>query len=130
MRFLRSLADFFLLWPFCVVIMYLIHMLPAWLLAWIFILTFGAKSWTVLISTAFKSILSQPRCSLEPKKFFRGVCPLNPLLRGPEHPVLLTLATLVFLMIMFAPGIMSVFYLMFPAGFYDIHPGHNKTAQD
>ena len=26
--------------------------------------------------------LSQPRCSLEPKNFLRGLCPLNPLLRG------------------------------------------------
>ena len=29
---------------------------------------------------------------------------------------------------MFTPGIMSAFYLiLFPAGFSEIHPGHNKT---
>ena len=48
MKFLRSLADFFQLWPFCVVITYLTLVLPAWLLALNntcvlpFILTFGA----------------------------------------------------------------------------------------
>ena len=55
-----------------------------------------------------------------------GLHPLNPLLRGSDPPALLTLATLAFLLIMFAPGIISVFFLMFPAGFYDIHPVHIK----
>ena len=33
-----------------------------------------------------KSILSQSRCSLEPKSFIRGLCPLKPLLRISKHP--------------------------------------------
>ena len=33
MRFLRFLADFFRLWPFCVAIIYLTLLLPAWFLA-------------------------------------------------------------------------------------------------
>ena len=83
--------------------------------------------------TTFKSILSQSRCSLEPKNFLRGLHPLNPLLRGSEHPpeppALLTLATIAFPLIMFTAGIISVFYLtLFPAGFPNIHPGHNKMA--
>ena len=57
-----------------------------------------------------------------------GLHPLNPLLRGSDPPALLTLATLAFLLIMFAPGIISVFFLMFRAGFYDIHPVHDKTT--
>ena len=67
----------------------------------------------VLISTAFKSILSQSRCSLEPKNFLRELHPLNALLRVSDPPALLTLTTLAFPLIMFAPGIISVFYLMF-----------------
>ena len=81
------------------------------------------------ISTAFKSILSQSKCSLEPKYFLRGLCPLNPLLRGSEPSASIMVVTLAFPLIMFAPGIISVFYL-FPAGFYDIYPGHNKMAWD
>ena len=102
-------------------------MLPAWLLAWIFILIFG--SWIVLNSPYFNHIeicLSQSRCSLEPKNFLWGLQPLNALLRVLDPPALLMLATLAFPLIMFAPGIISVFYLMFPAGFYDIHPGPEK----
>ena len=59
-----------------------------------------------------------------------GLHPLNPLLRNSDPPALLTLATLAFPLIMFATGIISVFYLMFPDGFNDIHPGHNKHGND
>ena len=59
---------------------------------------------------------------------------INPLLRGsgPPRPLaLLTLTRLAFVLVMFTPGIMSVFYLnLFPAVFSDIHPGHNRKAQD
>ena len=49
----------------------------------------------------------------------------------PAPPALSASATLAFPLIMFTPGIMYVFYLiLFPAGFYDIHPGHNKTVYD
>ena len=72
-------------------------------------------------------ILSQSRCPSRPKNVLRGLHPLNPLLRRSEPPALITLATLAFLLIMLTPGIISVFYLMFQAGFYDIHPGHNKN---
>ena len=59
-------------------------------------------------------------------KFSYGApCPKSPA-EGSDPPALLKLAGIAFLLIMFAPGIISVFYLMFPAGFYDIHPGHNK----
>ena len=54
---------------------------------------------------------------------------INPLLRGsgPPRPLaLLTLTRLAFVLVMFTPGIMSVFYL----NFSDIHPGHNRKAQD
>ena len=60
--------------------------------------------------------LNQSKYSLEPKNFLRGLRPLNPLLRGSDHPAPLTLATLPFLLIMFS------------AGSYDIHPEHNKMA--
>ena len=41
------------------------------------------------------------------------------------------LATLAFLLIMFTPGIIPVFYLiLFPAGFSDTHPGQKTTTQD
>ena len=78
--------------------------------------------------TTFKSILSQSK-----QNFLRGLHLLNPLLRGSEHspepPALLTLATIGFPLIMFTAGIISVFYLtLFPAGFPDILPGHNKMA--
>ena len=78
-----------------------------------------------IILAAFKSFLSQSRCSLKPKKFLKtpteGV-------RAPPDP-LLTLATLAFLLIIFTCGIMPVFYpILVPAMFFDIHPGHNKTA--
>ena len=63
-------------------------------------------------------ILSQSRCSLEPKK-------------TPDPLALLTLAMIAFLLIMFTPGIMSVFYLiLIPASFSDIHPCYNKMMQD
>ena len=91
------------------------------------------KSRTVIIVVAFNSVLSQTRCSLEPRKCLRGQSTLNLLLRGSEYPgvppALLMLATLAFLLIMFTCGIIFVFYLiLFPAGFSDIHLGHNKTA--
>ena len=40
------------------------------------------KSWTEIISVAFKSILSQSRCFLEPKDFLRALLPLKILLRS------------------------------------------------
>ena len=46
-----------------------------------------------------------------------------------DPPVLLLPAKLVFLLIMFTPGIMPVFYLvLFSAGFSDMHHGHNETV--
>ena len=61
------------------------------------------------------------------KIFWRSSAPLN-LLWG-DLSTLLTLTMLAFPLIIFTPGIMSVFYLMLiPAGFSDIHPGHNKTT--
>ena len=66
----------------------------------------------------FPVSLSQSKYSLEPKNFLKGLCPLNPLLRGSDSPPPLMLATLPFLLI------------MFPAGSYDIHPEHNKMASD
>ena len=59
-------------------------------------------------------------------KFSYGAPPRKSPAEGSDPPTLLELAIVAFLLIMFAPGIISVFYLMFPAGFYDIHPGHNK----
>ena len=67
-------------WPFRDVIIYLTLMLPVWL----FVLTLYMStsihinfwceySWTVLISGAFKSMLSQSRCPLEPNNFLRGL---------------------------------------------------------
>ena len=44
------------------------------------------KSRTVIIVVAFNSVLSQTRCSLEPRKCFRGWSALNLLLRGSEYP--------------------------------------------
>ena len=77
------------------------------------------NSCTELSKTKFSLwvLLSQSKCSLEPKTFLRGLCPLNTLLRGSDPPALLMLTTLHFLL------------LMFPAG-YDIHPGHTKMACD
>ena len=77
----------------------------------------------MIILAAFKSILSQSRYSLEPKKTAEG------LRAPPDPPALLTLAMLTFLLIMFTSGIISIFYLiLFPAGFSGRHLGHNKTA--
>ena len=39
-----------------------------------------------IILASFKSIINQSRCSLEPKSFLRGLCPLKSLLRVSEHP--------------------------------------------
>ena len=58
---------------------------------------------------------------------YRAPPPESPAV-GLRPPALFTLATLAFLLIMFAPGIISVLFLMFPAVFYHIHPVHNKTA--
>ena len=69
--------------------------------------------------------MSQFRCSLDPKNFLRGLCPAEGL-RASTTPLMP--ATLAFLLIMFTPGIIFVFYLiLFPAGFSDIYPGHNKA---
>ena len=72
-----------------------------------------------LFLTAFKSILSQSRCSLEPKNFLRGAlppkCPAEGLRLPPSPPALLTLAKLAFLLIMFAPGIISIFFSNVPS---------------
>ena len=38
-----------------------------------------------IIWAAFESIISQSRCSLEPKSFLRGLCFLKSLLRVSEH---------------------------------------------
>ena len=47
----------------------------------------------------------------------------------PDPPVSLTLATLAFLLTMFIPGMMSVFYLiLFLADFSDLHCRHNETT--
>ena len=40
---------------------------------------------TVLVSAAFKSVLSKSRSSLEPKNFLTGLHPLNSKLNGSEH---------------------------------------------
>ena len=74
------------------------------------------NSCTELSKTKFSLwvLLSWSKCSLEPKNFLRGLCPLNPLLRDSDPPALLMLAILHF------PQ------LKFPAGFYDIHLGYNK----
>ena len=50
------------------------------------------------------------------QNFLRAFGPLNPLLKGSDPPAPLALAKLAFPLI------------MFPVGFYDIYPGHNKTA--
>ena len=86
------------------------------------------QSCTVTILVAFKSVLSQSRCSYSLK--------CNPCCRPHSTPLypsaLLTFVMSAFLLIMFTPGIMSVFYLiLFPAGFFfffffDIHLGHVK----
>ena len=47
---------------------------------------FCVDFWTVIISATFKSILSQSRCSLEPKRFLRVLCPLKSPAGVPEHP--------------------------------------------
>ena len=111
---------FFRLWPFCVVIIYLTHMLPAWVLTLTLPMCTSIQNnfWPVLILATFKSILSQSKYFLGPKHFLGGLCHLNPLLRGSNLPSPLTLATIAFTLI------------MLPAGFYDIHPGHNKMTWD
>ena len=43
-------------------------------------------SWTLIILTTFKSILSQSKCSLEPKNFLRVPCPLKTLLGSQNTP--------------------------------------------
>ena len=43
---------------------------------------------TVIVSAAFKFILSQFTCLLKPKNFLRGTCPLTPLLAAPRPPKL------------------------------------------
>ena len=62
------------------------------------------------------------------QKFSYGAPPREWRGSDPSALLQLTLATIAFPLIVFAPGIISVFYLMFPAGFYDIHRGHNKKA--
>ena len=124
--------GFLWLWPFCVVIISLTHMLPARLLALTlytcaFIqINFFVRlwSWTVIISAAFNFFLSQSRCSLKPKNFLKRFFPLKPLLRGSEHPQKphLHLCSLSCWLCLFLES--CVFYLiLFPAGFSNIHPG-------
>ena len=112
-------------WPFCFVMLSLTHMLPAQHLYFTlymcthyshYIITLHhiklhshyfsvcLFSWKVIILAAFKSILGQSRCLLEPKKALL----LKPTLRDSECPVrpppaMLTGATPVFLLIMFTP---------------------------
>ena len=77
-----------------------------------------------------RSILSQCRCSLEPKSFLRGLKLCSEGLRLPtDSPAPLMLSALAFLLIKITLGIMSFFsQIFFPAGFSDIHPEHNKMA--
>ena len=80
-----------------------------------------------------KSILSQSRCSLEPKDFLRGlypvICPLRSSKYPSDPPAPLRFAILAFLLIMFIPGTMFVYFpILFSTGFSEINPGHNKTA--
>ena len=89
--------------------------------------------WIVIISASFKSILSQSRCSLEPKNFLKEFCPLKPLMRGSEDPQTPSSFDDLFgfPLIMFTHGFMSIFdVILLSAGFPDIHPGHNKTTWD
>ena len=111
MRFLRSLADFLLALTFlcccCIFDSYVTYLTLSFNTICLlpFILIFGA--YIVLNSPYFGHIqISQSRSSLEPKSFLRGLCPLNPPLRGSDPPVPLTLTTIAFLLI------------------FDIHPGH------
>ena len=130
--FSAELWRYFLSLLFVLSLYILTDMSPDWLLALTLCMctSIHINFWCIysfehyLILGAFKSILSQSRCSSEPKVFS--------LLRGSECPpdplALLMLTTLAFLLIMFTPGIMYVFYLiLFPADFSDIHPRYNKT---
>ena len=124
MRILRSLADFISALAF----LYCHYIFDSYVTCLTISLNIYINFWCVYSLEQSLFILSQSRCSLELKNFLRGLHPLNPLPKASDPPPLLTLATLAFPLIMFAPGIISVFYLMFLAGFYDIHPGHNKKA--
>ena len=96
-NFLRSLTDFLLALAFlCCLICYL----PFALILCAFIVS--------IILATFESIISQSRCSLEPKSLLWGLCPLKSLLRVSEHlppepPASLTLAALAS-PLMFTPG--------------------------
>ena len=128
MRFLSSLADFLSALAF----LCCHYVFDSYVTCLTLNLNIYINFWcAVLNSPYFDRIeISQSRYSLEPKNLLKGLHPLNPLLRASDPPALLMLATLAFLLIMFSPGIISVFFLIFPAGFYDIHPVHNKTASD
>ena len=72
---------------------------------------------------------------LQPKNFHRGLPPpqkkkpTEGLRVTPEPSPILMLVVPAFPLIMFTPRIMFVFYLiLFPAGFFDMHPGHNKMV--
>ena len=118
---------FFQVWPFCVVIISLIHKLSPWLLALTLYLGTSIhinlqffKSWTVIISATFKSILSQSRCSLEPKIFLRDS-------EWPQTPQLHWWSLcLLFCWICLLLGSCLSCLVLFPGGFSDICPGYNK----
>ena len=124
---------FFWFWSFCAVIIYLTRMLPGWRFNTI-CTSIHFSFWCVycLEWYCIQICLSQFRCLLEPKNFLRGHHPPKSPAEGLRaSPTPLVPATLAFLLIMFTPGIMYVFYLiLFLAGFSDIHPGHNKMPQD
>ena len=120
-NFRDPLLVFFWVWRFCVAIMSLTHMLPAWALAltlYMFTFIHIDSLWVWVVSSNYFGLI---------QIYFK----LEVLRVPPEPPVLLMFATLTFLLNMFTLGIMSVFYLIFfPVGFSDIHHGHNKTAWD
>ena len=91
-KFLSSLAEYPVALAFLCCLS-LTHILPAWLLPltlymspFIYISFLCLLFWTVILSAASKSILSQSRCSLEPKNFLRVLHPLKPLLGSHSTP--------------------------------------------
>ena len=88
------------------------------------------QSWKKIILATFKTILSHSRCFLEPRKFLMGVCPLKP--NPPAHwPLKCSLFHWLCLLLGSYLSFIPVFYAtLFPAGFSDTHPGHNKTVWD
>ena len=110
-------------------------MLPARLLALtLYMCTsihFNFSVFMVLSSTCFGHI----QIHFKPILMLGRALKFSPPPKSPAEghralPVPLKLATIAFLLIMFTPGIMSVFHLIFfLAGFSDIHPGHNREKR-